>query len=195
MVAAAAWKPGWSNRLSGERESCREPGTRSDCGWRFDGVDGRLVRQLTAASGAVPRGPCDFCSSSKPSRVLRQDLRPCRESGGVGRDQQQDRGPAHPGVEASLEPASKVLWLDSRKRAPTKESRRFGRRITAARYQFRQLSACLVRRGSGTNLASAARNKQQFSSSSPRPTKSKPSRRRCEIKVKSTAPTKKRNHP
>ena len=43
MGGSGIFLVGWSNMLSGERESCREPGTRSDCSWRFDDVDGRLV--------------------------------------------------------------------------------------------------------------------------------------------------------
>ena len=86
LVAAAAWKPGWSNMLSGRGRAIRELGTRSECSWRFDDVDGRLVRQLTAASGTVPRGPCDlleleacsgFCDEQRGLAGSRE------ESGGI----------------------------------------------------------------------------------------------------------------
>ena len=146
MGGSGIFLVGWSNMLSGERESCREPGARSECSWRVDDVDGRLVRQLTAASGTVPRGPCDlleleacsgFCDEQRGLAGSRE------ESGGIDN---KIEGP-HSGVSGvSGATQAKCFGWTAAKREPTKESQRFGRRITAARYQFQKLSACLVRR-------------------------------------------------
>ena len=69
MGGSGIFLVGWSNMLSGERESCREPGTRSACSWRFDDVDGRLI--ATRQRRAVQyHGSLRFCWLEACERVF-----------------------------------------------------------------------------------------------------------------------------